>query len=80
MIISDGWDNEGRHEVPCENEMYCQLGLLNEDEVERNRREEACRGGFISVEDNVEMTIVITLQTSLVKTIYQMRGRECMIN
>jgi hypothetical protein len=37
MVVSDVLDEEGRVEVPCENEIYCNLGLNKEDEAANNR-------------------------------------------
>jgi hypothetical protein len=37
IIVSDELDEEGRVQVPCENEVYCNLGLNSDDEAEKNR-------------------------------------------
>jgi hypothetical protein len=37
MVVSDVLDEEGRVEVPCENEIYYNLGLNKEDEAANNR-------------------------------------------
>lgn len=44
----------GRHEVPCENQMYSQLGLNKEDEVE-NKRDESCRRGSSNLEQSYKI-------------------------
>lgn len=54
MILSDAWDDEGRHDMPRESEIYCELGLMQEDEAEQRIREEAFAGGCSSVEDSVQ--------------------------
>jgi hypothetical protein len=37
IIVSDELDEEGRVQVPCENEVYCNLGLNSDDEAAKNR-------------------------------------------
>lgn len=37
IIVSDVLDDEGRVQVPCENEIYFNLGLNKEDEAANNR-------------------------------------------
>jgi hypothetical protein len=50
LVVSGFWEEEGRHEVPSENEMYVRLGLNIEDETENRKREDVARGGIINVE------------------------------
>jgi hypothetical protein len=38
IIVSDELDEEGRVQVPCENEVYCSLGLNSDDEAAKNRK------------------------------------------
>jgi hypothetical protein len=38
IIVSDVLDEEGRVQVPCENEVYCNLGLNSDDEAAKNRK------------------------------------------
>jgi hypothetical protein len=45
MVVSDVLEKEGRVEVPCENEIYCNIGLNKEVEAENSRRDEFYRYG-----------------------------------
>jgi hypothetical protein len=45
MVLGGFWEEEGRRDVPSEMQMYFQLGLIEENEAEENRRDEALQGG-----------------------------------
>jgi hypothetical protein len=45
MVLCGFWEEEGRRDVPCEMQMYSQLGLNEDDKDEGNRRDEELRGG-----------------------------------
>jgi hypothetical protein len=45
MVVSDVLEEEGRVEVPCENEIYCNLGLNKEDEDENSRSDKFYSSG-----------------------------------
>jgi hypothetical protein len=52
MVLGGLWEEEGRRDVPSEMQMYSQLGLIEEDEVEKNRRDEALRGGTTNLDQS----------------------------
>jgi hypothetical protein len=52
MVLSGLWEEEGRHDVPSETQMYSQLGLIEENEAEENRRDEALRGGTTNFDES----------------------------
>ena len=52
MVLGGLWEEEGRHDVPSEMHMYSQLGLIEEDEAEENRRDEALRGGATNLDES----------------------------
>jgi hypothetical protein len=52
MVLGGLWEEEGRHDVPSETQMYSQLGLIEEDEAEGNRRDEALRGGTTNSDES----------------------------
>jgi hypothetical protein len=75
LVVSGFWEEEGRHEVPSENEMYVRLGLNIEDETENRRREDVTRGVTSNVEQiKVQMLIwETTLPTMNAKSIFRTR-------
>jgi hypothetical protein len=52
MVLGGLWEEEGRRDVPSETQMYSQLGLIEEDEAEENRRDEALRGGTTNFDES----------------------------
>jgi hypothetical protein len=52
FVLSDFWDEEGRHDVPSEMEMYSQLGLNEEDKAKENKRDEAGLGGTSNLDQS----------------------------
>jgi hypothetical protein len=81
LVVSGFWEEEGRHEVPSENEMYVRLGLNTEDETENIKREDVARGGTINVEQ-IKLRILIwetTLRTMNAKSIFRTRRVSLMI-
>lgn len=52
MVLGGLWEEEGRHDVPSETQMYSQLGLIEENEAEENRRDEALRGGTTNFDES----------------------------
>jgi hypothetical protein len=52
MVLAGLWGEEGRRDVPSEMHMYSQLGLIEEDEAEENRRDEVLRGGATNLDES----------------------------
>jgi hypothetical protein len=52
MVLGGLWEEEGRRDVPSETQMYSQLGLIEEDETEENRRDEGLRGGATNFDES----------------------------
>jgi hypothetical protein len=42
LQIEGRWEEDGMHEITCEEFVYAQLGLVDEDEREMRAREQAC--------------------------------------
>lgn len=76
IIVSDVLDDEGRVQVPCENEIYFNLGLNKEDEAANNR----FSGSGTNCHAQVWIrTTKTTMLISLVKTTFQMERGWCTI-
>lgn len=52
FILSDFWNEEGKHDVPSEMQMYCELGLNEEDKAKENRRDETDLGGRNNIDQS----------------------------
>jgi hypothetical protein len=52
MVLGGLWEEEGRHDVPSETQVYSQLGLIEEDGAEGNKRDEALRGGTTNSDES----------------------------
>jgi hypothetical protein len=52
MVLGGFWEKEGRCDVPSEMQMYSQLGLIEEDEAKKNRRDEDLRGGTSNLDQS----------------------------
>jgi hypothetical protein len=52
MVLCDFWEEEGRHDVPSEMQMYSQLGLNEGEKTHENTRDEAVLGGTSNLDQS----------------------------